>query len=159
MINNIIEELISNYEDDKKDYTELCSLNKVYCEQLNKEYKDSELEKYVAQRNAIFEKLKKRALQSEELRTIIAKQSGLDYFAIDRSVLSKPSCDLLEKSIERLRKIISEVARLDKVVSEKLSIELDGVKVNLKRLQGALHVHDLYNTKPLREAKFIDKNR
>lgn len=105
---------------------------------------EQELTSFSLYRETIFNRLKERAFHTNELKSAIAEEEITDQ-------LKYLARDVSDK--------MSEVLKLDEQIIPRLKMELESVKLELHRLQGAKRTKNAYENQGQREARFIDKTK
>ncbi|HHV65635.1 MAG TPA: hypothetical protein GXX46_11315 [Peptococcaceae bacterium] len=120
-----------------------------------------EFTKYTAWRSECYQKLQERAKLELELQTKVCNLIGKLPF---QAVTLQPYLEegLYQEFIglsKALRAKMAEVLALDDVILPKLQMELEGIKLELHRLQNAQRTKNAYENLGPREARFIDKTK
>lgn len=126
---------------------------------------DNELENllsdFVQFRTKLFQKLKEEADRAAELQNQICLLIGCNSFTLNalKPNLSAKQFQEFSQLTKSLMKELKKVLELDKLIIPSIEKEMEGVKLELHRLQGAKKTKNAYENQGQREARFIDKTK
>lgn len=114
-----------------------------------------------AVREKIFKRLQERAHAATELQQMVcARTESLSFRASALKPYLQPA---LYKEItfvtESVNTKMTEVLKMDERIIPRIKMELEAVKLELHRLQGAKKMKNAYESQVQREARFIDKTK
>ena len=167
-----IKHLIALYQEDLEDYRELLQRMSSYYSFLNgtddtdrpnteNEAKDifqQKLQQFAAYREQVFENLRQRAKQAQDLQAKITSELGTQWEIVALEPhLPAAVYSELRNLVERLREHMAEVLELDAKIIPRLNQELKEIKSELYRLQNSQKTKNAYESSGPVEARFIDK--
>jgi hypothetical protein len=120
---------------------------------------EHELIRFSALRDVLFKKLRGRSEKINELQKRIGVELGSTSFQVAdlKPHLEETAYNELLFLIEALNTKMNEVLQLDDYIIPRLKMELEAVKLELHRIQGAKRTKNAYENQGQREARFIDK--
>jgi len=165
-----IQRLILNYQKDFEEYQELFQYVDSCLEILEQYSKsDSELEDesleflspFLDKRRNMYAQLQRRADINSKIRKNICTQIGIENFTLESLISTVPRSQFeqLENLMLLLQDKMQEVSSKDKLLIQKLSLELQGAKLELNRLRGGQLARQRYQSETGLKALFIDKNK
>lgn len=112
-------------------------------------------------RDEIFKRLQERAKTATELQKMVCAQTESPSF--QASALKPYLQPVLYKEItfltESVHTKMTEVLKMDERIIPRIKMELEAVKLELHRIQGAKKMKNAYESQVQREARFIDKTK
>jgi hypothetical protein len=158
-----IQELLDNYHEDVQDYEKLLKLmnefEKVIDDEQNKDKNNilSEEHDPSADNKMIVEALKDFSAQREEWFAKIMDRKKITDNLVKTIDKNDQNYNKLFAISEQLSAFTKEIIESDERIIAKLKIELEFVKLELKRLGSSKKVINVYAKKNVAEPRFIDK--
>jgi len=185
MLDKLSQDLIQAYREDLIDYAELLDKIKEYKLFLEKysevvavdNYQkekgpsgirllekdtgfEEELKRFSLFRQEIYNRLRDRADKTAQIQALISKETGVPFEVSGLgSYFSSERYKELQELNDTLRVKMIEVLSLDEEIIPRLTMELESVKLELHRLQGAKKTKNAYGNSGPKEARFIDKSK
>ncbi|NLI94165.1 MAG: hypothetical protein GX434_18795 [Peptococcaceae bacterium] len=182
MLENLARELIGLYREDLADYGEL--LDKMWEYELFLEGKtdspkgerdespslqllsrmdenfEKELFSFSTCREEIFTRLRDRKAETDKIENLISQETGIPFETSRlKPVLNQSLYEELQLLVGELKQRMGAVLQKDEVIIPRLRMELEAVKLELHRFQGAKRTKNAYEKTVQREARFIDKTK
>lgn len=120
---------------------------------------EQELNKFSALRDVLFKRLWARSEKVKGLQQRISIELGVSFFQVAdlRPYLEEAAYKDLLFLTENLNTKMKEVLQIDAYLIPRLKMELEAVKLELHRIQGARKTKNAYEHQGQPEARFIDK--
>lgn len=122
---------------------------------------EQELAAFVILREETYRRLQERSLQAGEIQKAICSEAGLAKFQVSglRPYLSAELDQELGRLTDEIKQKMNEILKIDNRLIPRLRMELEAVKLELHRLQGAQKTKNAYGSPGSKEARFIDKSK
>lgn len=121
------------------------------------------LVQFTEQRNSKFQLVQQRAAEAEAIQDKICRSLKINEFTAENlrrcDALSLSEIEELSDLHQKVRASMQKVLEMDEKVIQQLRIELEAVKLELHRLQGANKSKSAYQGQGYKEARFIDKTK
>jgi len=111
-------------------------------------------------REEMYQRLRNRAEHTKKIQRLISDQTASAFEAAAlQPYLGETLLKELADLTDRVKSKMSAVLEMDALIIPKLKMELESVKLELHRLQGAQKTKNAYQNSSSREARFIDKSK
>ncbi|RNC29572.1 MAG: hypothetical protein AWM53_00570 [Candidatus Dichloromethanomonas elyunquensis] len=121
---------------------------------------EKELLEFSVCREDIFNRLQDRKRKSDEIRGFISQETGIAFDVSGlKAYLNEPLHQEFLGLTASLQNEMTEVLKKDEVILPRLKMELQSIKVELHRIQGAKRTKNAYENPGQRESRFIDKTK
>lgn len=167
MLGKLVTDLLQEYSHNLAILQELSRMTKDFEMTLETSEQDHEwdndkiLADFVDRRTELFLRLKMGSERVFELQKEICRLADISSFELNalKARLSQGQYEQGSVLTSALLHELSIVLELDSVILPRIEQELQGVKGELYRLQGAKVTKNAYQNQASREARFIDKNK
>lgn len=183
MLDKVIEGIIQSYSHDIEDYENILEKMNEFNSFLDREKNtidllkqekspthlpsrldgnfEQKLTQFTKDREEIFRRLKLRTERLTALQSEVRRETGgLPFDPTNlKSFLSESRYKELVFITENLKQIMNTVLEMDDQIIPRLKQELEAVKEELHRIQGAKKTRNAYQGGSQREARFIDKTK
>jgi hypothetical protein len=121
---------------------------------------EKELAAFADFRDQVFRRLRERASKVMKIQELISRETGIP-FAISslRPYLAGALYQELSLLAETAGSKLKQILQMDEKIISSLKMELEAVKLELHRIQGAQKTKNAYGSQGNREARFIDKTK
>lgn len=121
---------------------------------------EEELKRFSLFRQEIYNRLRDRADKTVQIQALISRETGVPFEVSGLGSYFSSECyKELQELNDVLRVKMNEVLSLDEEIIPRLKMELESVKLELHRLQGAKKTKNAYEYSGPKEARFIDKTK